>query len=78
MTLFGNVRVILLCMVRHNIQHRPDIPETEVTVKIAAKTFGVCEETIRRRIRKGTLDAYKPSGIRQWLVRLPKEGVNAE
>jgi excisionase family DNA binding protein len=62
----------------HNIQHRPNELQVETTVGEAARAFGVCEETIRRRIRQGKLDAHKPSGIRQWLVRLPQGGVDAE
>jgi len=49
-----------------------------VSVSVAAREIGVCVETVRRRIYSGKLKAFKPNGMRQWIVRLPMESFNAE
>lgn len=47
-----------------------DSVQDGVDVKTAAAQLGLSEEAIRKRIKRGTLDAYKVDG--KWFIRLDK------
>jgi len=69
----------MMCrMAPHNIRHRNVDLQGVTTVKVVAKQLDVCEETVRRRIRQGKIEAHKSSGIRQWLILLPAGHSDAE